>query len=49
MSVNPSSVPALSGHHSGGTLVFDTGKEIKRFSITIKGIPDIEERVFGWP
>ena len=46
--INPESAPTLSGHHTSGTLAFDTGKEIKGFKIIIKGIPAVEERVFEW-
>jgi|SRR3989338_6414745 len=46
--LKPESAPSLSGHHGSGTLVFDTGKELKTFKITIKGIPAVEERVFEW-
>ena len=48
-SINPESAPTLSGHHNSGNLAFNTGKEIKNFKIRVKGIPDIEERVFEWP
>lgn len=48
-SIKPISAPKLSGHHTSGTLIFDTGKELKAFKIKIKGFPDIEERVFEWP
>lgn len=47
--IKPVSAPSLSGHHNSGTLVFDTGKELKTFKIIIKDIPDVEERVFEWP
>lgn len=47
--IKPLSAPALNGHHSSGTLVFDTKKEINNFKITINNIPDMEERVFEWP
>ncbi len=46
--IRPVSAPKLSGHHSSGELIFDTGKEIKSFKITIKGIPAVDERVFEW-
>ena len=48
-SIKPISAPKLTGHHNSGTLVFETGKELKNFKIKVKGIPDIEERVFEWP
>ena len=46
--IKVAAAPKLSGHHSSGTLVFDTGKDIKNFKITIKGIPAVDERVFEW-
>ncbi|MBI4447943.1 hypothetical protein HY643_03105 [Candidatus Woesearchaeota archaeon] len=47
-SIKPSSAPSLSGHHVTDALVFDVGEETKSFTITIKGIPKVEERVFKW-
>lgn len=47
-SIFPESAPKLSGHHTSGTLIFDTGKELKSFKIIVKGIPDIKERIFEW-
>lgn len=47
--IAPSTVPSLSWHHGSGTFVFNTGgTEQDQFKIVIKGIPDIEERVFEW-
>ena len=46
--IKPESAPKLSGHHSSGALIFDVGKELKNFKITIKGIPTVDERVFEW-
>jgi len=46
--IKPVSAPKLSGHHSSGGLIFDTGDEIKNFKITIKGIPAVDERIFEW-
>ncbi len=45
--INPIEVPVLQGHHVSGKLVFNM-EETKSFTIKIKGIPDIEERVFSW-
>ena len=45
---SPVSVPQLSGHHNSGTLVFETRAEPKSFKIVVKGLPDIQERVFQW-
>ena len=44
----PVSAPLLQGHHNSGTLVFNVGKEINKFKITIAGIPNVQERVFEW-
>lgn len=47
--IAPSSAPKMSGHHNSGTLVFDVGStEPENFRIVIKGIPNVEERVFEW-
>lgn len=46
--IKPIEAPALSGHHSSGELVFDVDKTPQKFTISIKGIPQIEERVFMW-
>lgn len=48
-SAKPVSAPNLGGHHSNGELVFDVDDEFKEFTIKIKGIPKVEERVFEWP
>lgn len=48
-SIFPISAPKLSGHHNSGTLIFDSGKELKSFKIVINGIPDVQERMFKWP
>ncbi len=51
--LRPFSAPALSGHHASGTLLFDVAfnaeKDSEAFTITITGIPKVEERVFAWP
>ncbi len=46
--IYPTSAPTLTGHHNSGNLVFDIGENINSFTIKIKGIPKIEERVFKW-
>jgi|SRR3989344_5125095 len=46
--VKPSSIPTLSGHHSTGTMQFTVDKEISSFTITITGIPKVEERIYRW-
>ncbi len=49
-SLKPESAPALSGHHTSGTLVFGVGEKepLSSFRITIRGIPKAGERVFEW-
>ena len=44
----PISAPKLSGHHNSGEIVFDLSELPKNFKITIKGIPNVEERIFEW-
>lgn len=44
----PTAAPKLEGHHSSGTLTFNVGENLNNFKIIIKGVPDIEERVFEW-
>jgi len=47
--IKPASVPDLQGHHSNGEIVFDIKEKIKdEFTITIKEIPKVENRVFTW-
>ena len=46
--IKPVSAPALSGHHNDGELVFNTKEKINSFTIKIRGIPNVEERVFKW-
>ena len=44
----PSSAPSMAGHHVSGQLTFDVNREISAFTIRIRGIPSVEERVFSW-
>ena len=44
----PTNVPTLSGHHSGGQLIFNIGETPKKFSITLKGVPLTQLRRFEW-
>ncbi|RMF54614.1 hypothetical protein D6745_04710 [Candidatus Woesearchaeota archaeon] len=46
--VNPIEAPQLSGHHSRGNIIFEVGEEPESFRIIIKGIPNVEERIFEW-
>ncbi len=47
--INPISAPTLAGHHANGEFVFGVEGDISSFTIKIKGIPKVEERVFKWP
>lgn len=47
-SIGPSSAPSLDGHHASGELVFDVEEDISSFTVKIKGIPKVNERVFEW-
>ena len=44
----PVDVPALSGHHSSGEIVFGIAQEPESFSIIITGVPSVEKREFNW-
>lgn len=46
--MKPVTASRIGGHHSSGTIVFDTGKDISSFTIRIKGIPNVDERVYQW-
>ncbi|MBI2548205.1 hypothetical protein HYW21_02540 [Candidatus Woesearchaeota archaeon] len=48
--IAPTEAPSLQGHHLSGTLVFpvDDRGDITPFTITITGIPLVNERVFTW-
>lgn len=44
----PINAPQLSGHHVSGQMQFKLDKEPQEFEITIRGIPNVEERTFNW-
>ncbi len=52
--ISPVEVPALSGHHTTGNLVFEVGNELETleslgsFEVAISGVPNVEERNFKW-
>lgn len=48
--LKPISAPKISGHHATGIIVFEVNKkEIEKgFTVTILGIPVVEERIFIW-
>ena len=45
---NPVSAPQLSGHHAAGELIFEGDFNSKSFSVIIKNIPSVNERIFSW-
>ena len=46
--VKPTEANRLRGHHSFGLIVFDLEESPEKFTITIKGIPKENKRVFVW-
>ncbi|MBS3109550.1 hypothetical protein J4227_03415 [Candidatus Woesearchaeota archaeon] len=44
----PESVPVMSGHHVYGQLIFNLDAMPGSFTIKIKGIPLVDERVYQW-
>ena len=46
--IKPISAPTLGGHHTTSYLVFQVDNDVDSFTIKIKGIPKVEERVFEW-
>lgn len=45
---NPTSAPQLNGHHASGELIFKGEFDPEKFTIIIKDIPLINERIFSW-
>lgn len=43
----PISAPALSGHHARGDILFEEGIDAP-FTILIRNVPAIDERVYSW-
>ena len=46
--IKPVYADNISGHHLSGEIVFEPGREISNFTIIIKGIPSVEERIYTW-
>jgi hypothetical protein len=46
--LRPIKASRIGGHHSSGKMVFDVGEKIYSFTIKIKGIPKVQERVYAW-
>jgi hypothetical protein len=47
--IAPSSATALKGHHARATLVFPLADRPERFTLEIRGVPDLEQRTLAWP
>ena len=46
--LRPVKASNVGGHHATGSIVFDMGEDVGSFIIKIKGIPNIEERIYEW-
>lgn len=46
--LKPVKASRIGGHHSSGTIVFDSLETIDSFTIRIIGIPRIQDRVYTW-
>ena len=44
----PAKASRIGGHHARSKIVFDIGEDITSFKIIIKGIPNVQERVYEW-
>ncbi len=45
--LKPVSAGRLGGHHSS-EIIFDVGEDIRNFKIRIKGVPEVQDRVYVW-
>lgn len=46
--LRPVKASTINGHHSSGTIVFNTKEDIESFIVKINGIPNIKETVYKW-
>lgn len=46
--LKPSEVSPPAGHHAYGQMIFETGGDVRDFTITVEGIPLERKRVFTW-
>lgn len=46
--IKPTEAPVLTGHHSSGKLLFKVGNNLAEYTITIVGIPMVEQRSYTW-
>lgn len=47
--IAPSSATALKGHHARAAIVFPLADRPERFTLEIRGVPDVEQRTLSWP
>lgn len=46
--IKSAKAPSLSGHHSNSMLVFDVAEQPNTFTVVMRNIPVMSERVFQW-
>jgi hypothetical protein len=46
--LKPDKASRVGGHHASGKIIFNVEEDIDSFKIRIKGIPNIEDRVYEW-
>jgi hypothetical protein len=44
----PVSIDRMRGHHAGGEIEFNLPEAPDHFRIVVRGLPDLEERIFEW-
>jgi hypothetical protein len=46
--LKPDTASRIGGHHASGKIIFNIEEDIDSFIIRIKGIPNVEDRVYEW-
>jgi len=46
--LRPVKADRIGGHHARGRIIFETNDNPKSFRIVIRGIPNVQERVYEW-
>ena len=46
--IQPTEAFSLTGHHGSGQIIFNGEENFDSFTIIIKGIPLIQERIYSW-
>lgn len=44
----PVKIDRMRGHHAGGKIVFEMPEMPEHFRVVIRGVPNVEERVYEW-